>query len=235
MAIVYNGTTFSGSNSRQNINYNGTNMCTIVKQESGNAIPVYSRSGWYRSTNNSGGQFHACVYRIDADGEIYVCWWACPSASHCLLHPGFSFNNYVCLGICYADRVFSYTNYTIGQPIIEVKGTSGECAGCTFCCTLNTSQWNPQSVWHSYTIRNSPSATVSCISNSSTCCGGTFRFYWPGDNTVGRCWYYGYGTYGASSNSTSSYVIDCLCFYGATRNGVLSNCCIGDGWTDICA
>lgn len=234
MAIVYNGTTFSGTNSSQNINYNGVNMCTVVKQESGNTIPVYSRGDWYISTNNSTGQFHACVYRIDSDGEVYVCWWSCPSVSYCLLHPNFSFNNYVCLGICYADRVYSYTGSTIGQPVIEVKGTSGECSGCTFSCTLNTSQWNPQSVWHSYTIRNSPSATLSCISGSSTCCSGTFRFYFS-DRYIGRCWYYGYGTYEASSNSVSSYVVDCLCFQNWTNNGVLSNCCIGNSWTYICA
>jgi len=233
MAIVYNGTTFSGANSAQNVNYNGTNMCTVLI----GATPVFSRGRWNSYTNGSDNRFCACVYRIDSDGEIYVCWWVNPSKSFVLCHPDFEFNSDVTLSMCLARKVFSYdlAGY-IGRSKIVVEGTSGECSNCVFVCTLSSSQWNPQVGCSKVYVYNSPSSTCSDMASYRTCCSGTFRFYWPGDTAVGRCWYYGRGGYRACGDSYASYCIACLCFNDDSRNGVLINCSVGyDRWTCICA
>lgn len=233
MAIVYNGTTFSGSNSAQNVNFNGTNMCTVVQCDK----PVFSRGEWYATSNGNAVRFNACIYRIDGDGEIYVCWWVGPNTEFKLLHPNFSFNSDVTLSMCLARRVFTYdTRGYIGQPKIVVEGISGECSSCVFVCTLSTSQWNPPTSWSSVDIDNWPSNVCADLGSFSTNYSGTFRFYWPGDTTVGRCWYYHYGSCRACGDSCAQFVLDCLCFTDDDRNGVLRNRCINYGrWTCICA
>lgn len=233
MAIVFNGTTFTGSNSAQNVNFNGTNMCTVVQCNK----PVFSRGDWYTTSSGSGVQFGACVYRIDSDGEIYVCWWVGFGNGFGLLHPNFSFDSDVNLTMCMATRSYSYdTRGYIGQPKIVIEGTGGECSECVFTCTLNTSQWSPQTHWATVDIDNCPRDVESCLGNTYTSCCGTFRFYWPGDTTVGRCWYYGRGNYRAYGDSYASFTVACLCFTDDDRNGVLKNCSIEYGrWTPICA
>lgn len=229
MAIVYNGTTFSGANTSQNVVYNGNTMCTVTINE----VPVFSRGIWSRVTDWDDDNFHTCVYRIDSDGEIYVCWWTCPSATHYLNHPGFSLSGQ-CLYLCYSYYVNAYGSDTRnGQPIIRIQGTGGACSGCIFCCTLDTSQWNPQKSWCSRNIASYPSNTCACLSCLITCCSGTFRFYWPGDTDVGRCWYYGYGTYGAFTNAVAEYCLDDMCFRNNCLNGVLANCYIGRNSSQI--
>ncbi len=238
MAIVYNGTTFSGSNSSQNVYYNGTNMCNVVQWNNNGryAVPVYSRGEWYITTGSGENRFHSCIYRIDSDGEIYVCWWVDFGNSFNLLHPSFSFNSDVKLPMFMVNGIYTYdTAGYIGRPKIIIEGISGECEGCMCICTLNTSQWNPSAIAQLVSIRNSPSSTESCLWDYSTSCCGTFRFYFN-DRSIGRCWYYHYGAAQACSDSYASFTNTYLCFTDDDRNGVLRNCVINYGrWTPICA
>lgn len=230
MAIVYNGTTFSGANTAQNIAFNGSAMCSVnMHSPAANVgvIPVFSRGYWRRESDWNDDTFHACIYRIDSDGEIYVCWWANPSATHYLNHPGYSLATN-CLFLCYSYYMHAYGNVSSeSQPIIIVKGTSGECAGCVLCYTLSTSQWNPQKSWCSLCRGKNPTATCTYLGYFVGSCSGTFSFYWPNDQSVGRCWYNGRGTYSATSESTAEYFIDNICFKDIAANGVLRNCYIG--------
>lgn len=236
MAITYNGITFSGSNTSQNIAYNGATLCSVnaktyIQNLGMSMVPMYTRSCWIRATDWDDDYFHACIYRIDSDGEIYVCWWTNPSADHYLSHPGYSLATN-CLYLCYSYYMHAYGETSGDQPIIIIQGTSGECESCICCYTLSTSQWNPQKSWCCLCRGPYPSATCTRLGYLISCCSGTFSFYFR-DRSVGRCWYYGRGGCEATSCSVAEYCIDDIGFRNTLLNGVLAGCYIGRDFTTI--
>lgn len=185
MAINFNGTTYAGTNSAQNINFNGTNMCAVVAVPTANTCCYMSwlRGDFcYHSNNYAGLEYRIWVANVNT-GEICYCFRTCCQDG----------DSFLCVRNANYTGTYSCVNATFrlvgrggcSNPTLGFSGRS-ECASYHYTITI------PNCVFADYWNWTCMGAPGCCTWNAPTCSPWYCGSYGCIDKCVAHC-FYNYG------------------------------------------